>query len=156
LLADDHPLIRLALRRDLEMDELEICAEARTSTEAVKIPLRVRPGLCLLDLQMPEGGSLAATEAIRRSLSMANAVLITAAPRNGFLAAAHTGADGHLAKDGNLRGLPGILCGRDGETPTPRLLWLLVCALAGRLSAQAPERPILIRTLAGHPRSRQP
>jgi len=135
LLADDHPLIRLALRRDPEMDELEICAEARTSTEAVKIPLRVRPDLCLLDLQMPEGGSLAATEAIRRSLSMANAVLITAAPRNGFLAAAHTGADGHLAKDGNLRGLPGIICGRDGETAYPA-----AALAAGVRSGRASER----------------
>src|SRR5579864_9286717 len=89
LIADDHPRIRLALRRDLEKGGFEVCAEARTGAEAVEAALRERPDLCLLDIQMPGNGGLAATAAIRRSLPTAKVVLITAVPdENGVLAAA--------------------------------------------------------------------
>jgi DNA-binding NarL/FixJ family response regulator len=131
LIADDHPLIRLALRRDLERGGLEVCAEARTGAEAVEAALRERPDLCLLDIQMPEGG-LAATAAIRRSLPTAKVVLITAIPdENGVLAAARAGADGYLAKDVDPRRLPQIVRAvASGETTYPRrLLWPLLRAL---------------------------
>ena len=64
LIADDHPLIRLAIRRDLELGGLEVCAEAATGAEAAEAALRERPDLCLLDIQMPEGGGLDAAAAI--------------------------------------------------------------------------------------------
>ncbi len=129
LIADDHPLIRLALRHDLERGGLEVCAEVSTGTEAVNAALRERPDLCLLDIQMPEGGGLAATEAIRRSLPATKVVLITAVPdEDGVLAAARAGADGYLAKDVNPRRLPQIVRAvADGETSYPRrLLWPLL------------------------------
>jgi len=100
LIADDHPVIRRALRHDLERGGLEVCAEAPTGAQAVEAALREQPDLCLLDIQMPGGGGLAAIEAIRRSLPAAKIVLITAAPdEDGVLAAARAGADGYLAKD---------------------------------------------------------
>ena len=124
LIADDHPLIRLALRRDLESGGLEVCGEARTGAEAVETALRVHPDLCLLDIQMPEGGGLAAAEEIRRSLPTARVVLLTAAPDEaGALAAARAGADGYLAKDVNPGRLPEIIYAiADGETAYPRRL----------------------------------
>jgi len=132
LIADDHPRIRFALRRDLERGGVEVCAEARTGAEAVTAALGERPDLCLLDIQMPEGGGLAATEAIRRSLPMTKVILITAAPNeNGVLAAARAGADGYLAKDVDPRRLPQIVRAvAGGETAYPRrLLWPLLRAL---------------------------
>ena len=59
LIADDHPPIRLALRHDLERGGLEVCAEVSTGAEAVNAAMREQPDLCLLDIQMPEGGGLA-------------------------------------------------------------------------------------------------
>lgn len=132
LIADDHPRIRLALRRDLERGGLEVCAEARTGAEAAEAALRERPDLCLLDIQMPGGGGLAATAAIRRSLPTVKVVLITAAPdESGVLAAARVGADGYLAKDVDPRRLPQIVRAvASGETAYPRrLLWPLLRAL---------------------------
>jgi CheY-like chemotaxis protein len=100
LIADDHPLIRCALRHDLERAGLEVCADVPTGAEAVQAALRERPDLCLLDVQMPHGGGIAATVAIRRSLPATKIVLITADPdEDGVLAAARAGADGYLAKD---------------------------------------------------------
>lgn len=124
LIADDHPLIRRALRRDLESSGFEVCGEARTGAEAVESALRVRPDLCLLDVQMPEGGGLAAAEQIRRALPTVRVVLLTAVPDEaGVLAAARAGADGYLAKDmypGRLREI--IYAIADGETAYPRRL----------------------------------
>ncbi|MGE5289561.1 MAG: hypothetical protein ACM3ML_20665 [Micromonosporaceae bacterium] len=45
LIAEDHPLIRHPLRRDLETGGLEVCAEAPTGADAVTAALRVRPDL---------------------------------------------------------------------------------------------------------------
>ena len=129
LIADDHPPIRLALRHDLERGGLEVCAEVSTGADAVNAALRERPDLCLLDIQMPEGGGLAAAEAIRRSLPLTKVVLITAVPdEDGVLAAARAGADGYLAKEVNPRRLPQIVRAvADGETSYPRrLLWALL------------------------------
>jgi two-component system, NarL family, nitrate/nitrite response regulator NarL len=124
LIADDHRLIRLALRSDLELSGLEVCAEADNGTEAVDAALRERPDVCLLDVHMPGGGGLAAAVAIRRKLPSARVVLITAAPdESGALAAARAGADGYLAKDVNPRRLPQIVRAvADGETAYPRRL----------------------------------
>jgi two-component system, NarL family, nitrate/nitrite response regulator NarL len=132
LIADDHPVIRRALRHDLERGGLEVCAEAPTGAQAVEAALREQPDLCLLDIQMPGGGGLAAIEAIRRSLPAAKIVLITAAPdEDGVLAAARAGADGYLAKDVDPRRLPQIVRAvAGGETAYPRrLLWPLLRAL---------------------------
>ena len=82
----------------------EVCAEAATGAEAVHAALATRPDLCLLDVQMPEGGGIAAAEAIRRSLPGVGIVLITALPdEDGALAAARAGADGYLSKDMDRR-----------------------------------------------------
>ena len=132
LVADDHALIRLSLRRDLEQGGFEICAEAATGAEAADAAVRERPDLCLLDVHMPEGGGLAAAVAIRRSLPCAKVVLITAAPdQDGVLAAARCGADGYLSKDVDPRRLAQIVRAVvGGETAYPRrLLYPLLCAL---------------------------
>lgn len=68
LIADDDPRWRAVLRRDLEEAGFEICAEARTSPAAIAAALPERPDLCFLDVQMPGGNGITATEAIRRAL----------------------------------------------------------------------------------------
>jgi DNA-binding NarL/FixJ family response regulator len=96
--------------------------------------VRDRPDLCLLDVHMPEGGGIAAAEAIRRSLPTTKVVLITAAPdEDGVLAAARAGAAGYLAKDLNPPCLPRVIRAvADGETSYPRrLLWPVLRALGG-------------------------
>jgi DNA-binding NarL/FixJ family response regulator len=151
LIADDHPLIRGALRHDLERAGLEVCADVATGAAAVQAALRERPDLCLLDIQMPHGGGIAATVAIRRSLPGTKIVLITAAPdEDGVLAAARAGADGYLPKDINPRRLPQIIRAvAGGETSYPRrLLWPLLHALRQatlalrNLNAQSSPAPL--------------
>ena len=55
LIADDEPLLRQALRRQLAIvwPELEIVAEARNGREAVRLFDERHPGICFLDVHMP-------------------------------------------------------------------------------------------------------
>src|SRR5687767_12327326 len=55
LIADDEPLLRDALRRQLAnvWPELEIVAEARNGREAVRLFDQRQPDICFLDVHMP-------------------------------------------------------------------------------------------------------
>jgi DNA-binding NarL/FixJ family response regulator len=124
LVADDHVVVRRALRDDLEHGGLAVCAEASTGAEAVEAALRERPQLCLLDVFMPDGDGIGAAAAIKRQLPETKVVLITAAPdAEGALAAARAGADGYLGKDVAAERLPVVVRAvLDGETAYPRRL----------------------------------
>jgi DNA-binding NarL/FixJ family response regulator len=124
LIADDHLLIRRSFRQDLEAAGIEVCAEVATADEAVRAALAERPDLCLLDVGMPGGGGITATESIRRSLPGMKILLVTALPdEDGVLAAARAGADGYLAKDIDRQRLQYVFRAVvQGETAYPRRL----------------------------------
>jgi DNA-binding NarL/FixJ family response regulator len=109
-IADDHALIRLALREELQAASLDVCAEAATGAEALDAALRDEPDICLLDAAMPEGGGLDTAAAIHEELPCVRIILITATPseRDSF-AALRGGAAGYLGKDVDPHRLPTIL-----------------------------------------------
>lgn len=54
LIADDEDMIRTALAALLRLeDDLEVVAECRDGESAVTEAQRLRPDVCLLDLEMP-------------------------------------------------------------------------------------------------------
>jgi len=77
LIADDEPLLRQALARQLERawPELEVVAEARNGREAVKQCEALHPDVCFLDVHMP---GLSGIEAARRIGRRAHLVFVTA------------------------------------------------------------------------------
>ncbi len=77
LIADDEPLLREALARQLQAawPELEIVAEARNGREAVRLFEAKRPDICFLDVQMP---GLSGVEAARQISRQAHLVFVTA------------------------------------------------------------------------------
>jgi DNA-binding NarL/FixJ family response regulator len=63
LIADDHPLVLMGVRRMLEAnEEIEVAGEAQTGPEVLALVQRRRPDIVLLDLRMPgvHGDSLIA------------------------------------------------------------------------------------------------
>lgn len=69
LLADDEDLLRGALGALLGLeDDIEVVAEASTSTHAVRLTLEHRPDIAVLDLEMPPTDGLRAAEEIRAAL----------------------------------------------------------------------------------------
>jgi DNA-binding LytR/AlgR family response regulator len=77
LIADDEPLLREALRRQLATTwpELEIVAEARNGREAVRLFDERRPDICFLDVHMP---GLSGVDAANHIGRRAHVVFVTA------------------------------------------------------------------------------
>jgi two-component system, NarL family, response regulator NreC len=65
VLADDHAIVRSALRALLEADaQFEVVAEAGDVDESVRKVLAYKPDVIVLDLSMPGGSSLAASSSL--------------------------------------------------------------------------------------------
>jgi len=77
LIADDEPLLREALERQLTQawPELQIVAQARNGRDAVKLFETKRPDICFLDVHMP---GLSGVEAARQIGRRAHLVFVTA------------------------------------------------------------------------------
>ena len=77
LIADDEPLLREALARQLQRvwPELEIIAEARNGREAIELFEARKPDVCFLDVHMPGVSGVEAAHAIGRR---AHLVFVTA------------------------------------------------------------------------------
>jgi DNA-binding LytR/AlgR family response regulator len=77
LIADDEPLLRDALRRQLAdvWPELEIVAEARNGREAVRLFDQREPDICFLDVHMP---GLSGVDAANHIGRRAHLVFVTA------------------------------------------------------------------------------
>jgi two-component system, NarL family, response regulator NreC len=53
LICDDHALVRAGLRKLLELEDIDVVAEAASGDEAVSMTRTTRPDVVLLDLVMP-------------------------------------------------------------------------------------------------------
>jgi two-component system, NarL family, nitrate/nitrite response regulator NarL len=124
LVADDYPLIRLAVREELDGRQgFAICAEAADREAAVEAARCERPDVCLLDVCMPGNGIHAAAE-ILADVPETRVVLMTiAASDEDMLAALSVGAAGYLVKDVDFGRLALILADvASGELAYPRRL----------------------------------
>jgi len=85
LIADDEDLLRSALAALLALEEdLDVVAEASTSTDAVRLAREHRPDIAVLDLEMPPTDGLRAAEEIRSDAQI-RIVLVTRHARPGVL-----------------------------------------------------------------------
>ncbi|GAA2391394.1 response regulator [Nonomuraea africana] len=65
LLADDQAMVRASLRVILEdQPDIEVVAEAADGDEAVALARRLRPDVCLVDVQMPRMDGVEVTRAL--------------------------------------------------------------------------------------------
>jgi len=102
-LADDQHLIRAGFRSLLEAEpDLEVVGEAATGRDAVALVRRERPDVVLMDIRMPDGDGLWATEQIvaEPSLGGTRVVVVTTFELDEYVAQAiRAGASGFLVKD---------------------------------------------------------
>lgn len=103
VLADDQHLIRAGFRSLLDAEpDLEVVGEAATGRETVELVARTRPDVVLMDIRMPDGDGLWATEQIaaRPDLDGTHVVIVTTFELDEYVARAiHAGASGFLVKD---------------------------------------------------------
>lgn len=100
LLADDHPLLRHALRDVLEKQaDYEIVAEARDGIEAVKLATELIPDIVVMDISMPRLNGLEATRQIKAKCpNIAILVLTVHSDNEHILGIFEAGAAGYLTK----------------------------------------------------------
>jgi DNA-binding NarL/FixJ family response regulator len=77
VIADDHPLLRRALRKLFHRMAYEVVAEAEDGEEAVRVTLEKRPDLALIDRVMPKVGGLEAARLIASAAPEVRVVLIS-------------------------------------------------------------------------------
>jgi DNA-binding NarL/FixJ family response regulator len=103
VIADDQHLIRAGFRSLLEAEpDLEVVGEAATGREVVEIVGATRPDVVLMDIRMPDGDGLWATEQIAAdpALAATHVVVVTTFELDEYVARAiRAGASGFLVKD---------------------------------------------------------
>lgn len=100
VLADDHPLLRQALRDVLEKQpDFEVIAEASNGEEAVKLATEMLPDAVIMDISMPVLNGLEATKQIKATNpSIAVLVLTVHSDSEHILSILRAGAGGYLTK----------------------------------------------------------
>src|SRR5437660_11128650 len=109
LLADDHPVVRAGLRGMLATEAgIEVAGEAASGPEAVAMARTGGFHVILMDLRMPGGDGVAATEHILAADPGARVLILTTYETDAdILRAVEAGAAGYLLKDAP----PGELAG---------------------------------------------
>jgi len=102
-IADDQQLIRGGFRSLLESEpDIEVVGEAGTGTEAVALVTAEKPDVVLMDIRMPGGDGLWATEQIVANAELAETriVIVTTFEIDEYVGQAiRAGASGFLVKD---------------------------------------------------------
>jgi DNA-binding NarL/FixJ family response regulator len=103
VLADDQQLVRAGFRALLAAEpDIDVVGEAATGTEAVALTRREHPDVVLMDIRMPDGDGLWATQQIVADVAMSgvHVVIVTTFELDEYVAEAiRAGASGFLVKD---------------------------------------------------------
>jgi len=101
LIADDHRMFAEALEAVLTTDErLEAAGHAPDGAEAVRLALKLRPDVILLDIAMPIMDGLQATKQIRKQWPAACILVLTGSnARSDLDRAREAGAAGYVTKE---------------------------------------------------------
>lgn len=101
LIADDHALIRIALKNILESQEdFQVIAEAENGEEAVRLAGKLKPDIIVMDISMPKLDGLEATRIIKRENPEITIMILTVHAENQYLMGMiKAGADGYLLKN---------------------------------------------------------
>ena len=100
IVADDHPLVREALRNALDKQpDFKVVAEASDGTMAVKLANELNPNVIIMDITMPQLDGLEATRQIKARNPDIGILVLTVHDDEEFMFnILQAGADGYLIK----------------------------------------------------------
>jgi DNA-binding NarL/FixJ family response regulator len=153
LLVDDHPVVREGVRGMLSAEaDLEVVGEAASGHEAVTATRNLQPDVVLMDLRMPGGDGVQATERILRHSPECRVLVLTTYDTDAdILRAVEAGAAGYLLKDTpRIELAEAVRAAMRGETVlAPAVAGKLVSGMRVRREApQLTEREIDVLRLA--------
>jgi len=147
VIADDHAVVRQALRLMLEMDDdMSVVGEAVDGAEAVSLTQGLKPDLVLMDIRMEGMDGVEATRRLRQVAPNVPVLVLTGFGEDQILLkAVEAGACGFLLKDSTAEELKeAITRVVNGESlVTPSLLRKLLDELAHRGKATQPIHELL-------------
>ena len=111
VVADDHALIRTAVRTELERDgDFEVVGEADNGARVLPLVHRHHPDLVLLDMRMPGADGLSCLDRMRAEHPDVKVVVLSASTDRELVAdALRRGAAGYISKSIDPVDLPGAL-----------------------------------------------
>lgn len=100
LIVDDHAFIRRGVRTILhEFPEWELCGEAESGSEAIRLSETLKPEVIIMDISMPGVNGIEATRAIHKSHPETKVILLTLHENDELVKSAfRAGARGYLLK----------------------------------------------------------
>jgi DNA-binding NarL/FixJ family response regulator len=119
LIVDDHPVVREGLRGMLDADPgITVVGEAGSGDEAVARARELTPDVILMDLRMPGGDGVSATQRIVRDHPESRVIVLTTYETDqDIVRAVEAGAAGYLLKDTSRADLlNAIIAAARGET----------------------------------------
>lgn len=101
VIAEDQRLLRGALASLLDLeDDLEVIGQAADGVEAIDLIERLRPDVCLMDIEMPRLSGLDVADQLKAQGSPCKVIILTTFARPGYFErAAKAGIHGYLLKD---------------------------------------------------------
>jgi DNA-binding NarL/FixJ family response regulator len=101
LIVDDHQMFRRGVAMVLEQQpDLELVGVAGDGAEAVKLATEMMPDVVLMDVQMPRGSGIEATQQIKELVPSTNILMLTISEEEADLYdSLKAGATGYLLKD---------------------------------------------------------
>ncbi len=120
LVADDHEVVRSGLVSLLADSEIEVVAEASDGAEAVKLAIKHKPDVVLLDIRMPDSDGLEALDKIRREVPGTRVVMLSTYDNPTYVArAVALGASDYVLKGSSRQELIAtIIAAAEGKSPS--------------------------------------
>lgn len=122
-LADDHPLLRMALRLSLtQAKDMEVVGEASDGYSAVAQIQALNPDIALIDLEMPGLSGIRVIRILRKAVPQIKILMLSTYYREDYIREAmQAGADGYVLKrvgiDELIRIIKGLGAGEEVLSP---------------------------------------
>jgi DNA-binding NarL/FixJ family response regulator len=130
------------IRMALEEEGIVLCGRVASAAELIEAVSRLEPDVCLVDIDIPGGGLVAAAEMRAWKSSVAVIMLASDLNEEEFLKAMAVGAIGYLPKSISAKRLPAVVRAvLLGEPAIPRPL---VAVLMNRLRGGGAKRHLVV------------
>ena len=141
LIADDHQLLRQALRRAMEDAGLVVLGEAGDGAEAVALVAELEPELVIMDVTMPVLGGIEATRRVHAARPDLPIVVLTMHDEEALREQAlRAGASAFLTKDSSMQDVVATaLATASGEALSPELATTILDEFHRDAPQPAPE-----------------
>ncbi len=142
-LVDDHPLMRMALRRILESDQrFVVVGESDTAEECLTAVAALATDLVVMDIQLPGIDGVEATRRLKSQDANLKVVIVSAYGEEYLIPSIDAGADGYMMKGLEPKAMiEGLLQAAEGTPPIDSNLTRLLMdrAAAGPRESSGPS-----------------